>query len=75
MAADESANIATISTRFVYENRWMRVREDTICPDGQIKIRVPPEPDWAWQVAVADPSLDGFRVHAQVGRDELMGMV
>jgi ADP-ribose pyrophosphatase len=30
MATDESANIETISTRFVYENRWMRVREDTI---------------------------------------------
>ena len=30
MPADESANIETTSTRFVYENRWMRVREDTI---------------------------------------------
>jgi ADP-ribose pyrophosphatase len=30
MATDESANIETTSTRFVYENRWMRVREDTI---------------------------------------------
>src|ERR1700736_5982121 len=30
MAADESANIETTSTRFVYENRWMRVREDAI---------------------------------------------
>ena len=30
MAADDSANIETTSTRFVYENRWMRVREDTI---------------------------------------------
>ena len=30
MTADESANIETTSTRFVYENRWMRVREDTI---------------------------------------------
>ena len=30
MAADESVNIETTSTRLVYENRWMRVREDTI---------------------------------------------
>jgi ADP-ribose pyrophosphatase len=30
MAADESLNIETTSTRLVYENRWMRVREDTI---------------------------------------------
>jgi ADP-ribose pyrophosphatase len=30
MTADESANIETTSTRLVYENRWMRVREDTI---------------------------------------------
>src|ERR1700752_729737 len=28
MTADESA-IETTSNRFVYENRWMRVREDT----------------------------------------------
>ena len=39
MAADESANIETTSTRFVYENRWMRVREDTIRrPDGSSGI-------------------------------------
>src|ERR1700730_3746859 len=30
MAADESVNIETTSPRLVYENRWMRVREDTI---------------------------------------------
>ena len=30
MAADEIANIEDTSTRFVYENRGMRVREDTI---------------------------------------------
>src|SRR6516165_7179453 len=30
MAADESVNIETTSTWLVYENRWMRVREDTI---------------------------------------------
>src|SRR5215831_278590 len=30
MAADESVNIETTSTRLVYENRWMRVREDMI---------------------------------------------
>jgi hypothetical protein len=30
MAADESLNIQTTGTRLVYENRWTRVREDTI---------------------------------------------
>jgi ADP-ribose pyrophosphatase len=30
MATDEVADIKTIGTRIVYENRWMRVREDTI---------------------------------------------
>jgi hypothetical protein len=39
MAADESINIETTSTRLVYENRWMRVREDTIRRrDGSIGI-------------------------------------
>ena len=30
MVADASVNIETTGTRLVYENRWMRVREDTI---------------------------------------------
>jgi ADP-ribose diphosphatase len=30
MAADDSVDIETIGTRIVYENRWMRVREDAI---------------------------------------------
>ena len=30
MGTDESVNIETTSTRLVYENRWMRVREDMI---------------------------------------------
>ena len=39
MAADESVNIETTSTRLVYENRGMRVREDTIRRrDGSIGI-------------------------------------
>jgi len=30
MAANAAQDIETIGTRIVYENRWMRVREDTI---------------------------------------------
>ena len=30
VTADESRKIETTSTQLVYENRWMRVREDTI---------------------------------------------
>jgi ADP-ribose pyrophosphatase len=30
MASDDFADIETIGTRVVYENRWMRVREDSI---------------------------------------------
>jgi len=30
MAAGEGYDIETIGTRIVYENRWMRVREDGI---------------------------------------------
>jgi ADP-ribose pyrophosphatase len=61
MATDESANIETISTRFVYENRWMRVREDTIRRrDGSIGIYgVVEKPDFVVIVPVED---DG-RVH------------
>ena len=30
MTADEGEDITTIGTRIVYQNRWMRVREDAI---------------------------------------------
>jgi hypothetical protein len=30
MSVDEPADIETTGTRVVYENKWMRVREDTI---------------------------------------------
>jgi ADP-ribose pyrophosphatase len=61
MAADESINIETTSTRLVYENRWMRVREDTIRRrDGSIGIYgVVEKPDFVVIVPVED---DG-RVH------------
>ncbi len=61
MAADESVNIETTSTRLVYENRWMRVREDTIRRrDGSIGIYgVVEKPDFVVIVPVED---DG-RVH------------
>ena len=61
MAADESANIETTSTRFVYENRWLRVREDTIRRrDGSTGIYgVVEKPDFVVIVPVED---DG-RVH------------
>jgi hypothetical protein len=61
MAADESANIETTSTRFVYENRWMRVREDMIRRrDGSTGIYgVVEKPDFVVIVPVED---DG-RVH------------
>jgi ADP-ribose pyrophosphatase len=56
MAADESANIETTSTRFVYENRWMRVREDTIRRrDGSTGIYgVVEKPDFVVIVPVDD---------------------
>jgi ADP-ribose pyrophosphatase len=39
MAADKGRNIETTSTRLVYDNRWMRVREDTILRrDGSIGV-------------------------------------
>jgi len=61
MTADESANIETTSTRLVYENRWMRVREDTIRRrDGSTGIYgVVEKPDFVIIVPVED---DG-RVH------------
>src|SRR5215831_20761418 len=61
MAADESVNIETTSTRLVYENRWMRVREDTIRRrDGSIGIYgVVEKPDFV----VIVPLEDDGRVH------------
>ena len=56
MAADQSVNIETTSTRLVYENRWMRVREDTIRRgDGSIGIYgVVEKPDFVVIVPVED---------------------
>lgn len=56
MAADERVNIETTSTRLVYENRWMRVREDTIrCRDGSSGIYgVVEKPDFVVIVPVED---------------------
>jgi ADP-ribose pyrophosphatase len=61
MAADKNVNIETTSTRLVYENRWMRVREDTIRRrDGSTGIYgVVEKPDFVVIVPVED---DG-RVH------------
>ena len=39
MTNDKAVNIETTSTRLVYENRWMQMREDTIrFPDGSSRI-------------------------------------
>jgi ADP-ribose diphosphatase len=56
MAADETVNIETTSTRLVYENRWMRVREDTIRRrDGSTGIYgVVEKPDFVVIVPVED---------------------
>jgi ADP-ribose pyrophosphatase len=56
MTADESGNIETTSTRLVYENRWMRVREDTIRrQDGSIGIYgVVEKPDFVVIIPVED---------------------
>jgi ADP-ribose pyrophosphatase len=61
MAADESVNIETTSTRLVYENRWMRLREDTIRRrDGSTGIYgVVEKPDFV----VIVPDEDDGRVH------------
>jgi ADP-ribose pyrophosphatase len=61
MAAGDSVNMETTSTRLVYENRWMRVREDTIRRrDGSTGIYgVVEKPDFVVIVPVED---DG-RVH------------
>ena len=56
MAADKGITIETTSTRLVYENRWMRVREDTIRRrDGSIGIYgVVEKPDFVVIVPVED---------------------
>ena len=56
MAADEGEDIETIGTRIVYENRWMRVREDAIRRrDGSSGIHgVVEKPDFVAIVPVED---------------------
>jgi ADP-ribose pyrophosphatase len=56
MVADASPNIEATGTRLVYENRWMRVREDTIRRrDGSIGIYgVVEKPDFVVIVPVED---------------------
>ena len=56
MTDENTANIETISTRLVYENRWMRVREGTIRrPDGSSGIYgVVEKPDFVVMVPVDD---------------------
>ena len=61
MAIDEPADIETVGTRVVYENRWMRVREDTIRRrDGSSGIySVVEKPDFV----VIAPVEDNGRLH------------
>jgi 8-oxo-dGTP pyrophosphatase MutT (NUDIX family) len=61
MAADDGLDIETIGTRLVYENRWMRVREDVIRRhDGSTGIYgVVEKPDF---VAIVPVEGDG-RMH------------
>ena len=56
MTGDNAVNIETTSARLVYENRWMRVREDTIRrPDGSSGIYgVVEKPDFVVIVPVDD---------------------
>jgi 8-oxo-dGTP pyrophosphatase MutT (NUDIX family) len=56
MTGENAVNIETTSTRLVYENRWMRVREDTIRrPDGSSGIYgVVEKPDFVVIVPVDD---------------------
>jgi ADP-ribose pyrophosphatase len=56
MAGDEGADIETIGTRLVYENRWMRVREDAIRRrDGSTGIYgVVEKPDFVAIIPVED---------------------
>ena len=60
MSADDSSDIETLGTRVVYENRWMRVREDAIRRrDGSEGIYgVVEKPDFVVIVPVED---DGHR--------------
>lgn len=61
MAAGTGADLETLGSRLVYENRWMRVREDTICRrDGSEGIYgVVEKPDF---VVVVPVEGDG-RIH------------
>jgi ADP-ribose pyrophosphatase len=61
MAIDEPADIETVGTTVVYENRWMRVREDTIRRrDGSSGIySVVEKPDFV----VIAPVEDNGRLH------------
>ena len=61
MSADDTSDIKTLGSRVVYENRWMRVREDAIRRrDGSDGIYgVVEKPDFAVIVPVED---DG-RIH------------
>lgn len=54
MTAGDHADIQTLDTRIVYENRWMRVREDAIRrPDGSLGIySVVEKPDFVVIVPV-----------------------
>lgn len=56
MPAKEAVDIETIGTRLVYENRWMRVREDAIRRrDGSSGIfSVVEKPDFVMIVPLAD---------------------
>jgi 8-oxo-dGTP pyrophosphatase MutT (NUDIX family) len=56
MAADHDVDIETLGTRIVYENRWMRVREDAIRRrDGSEGIYgVIEKPDFAVIVALEE---------------------
>ncbi|MGA3005469.1 MAG: NUDIX hydrolase [Acetobacteraceae bacterium] len=56
MASDNGADIETIGTRLVYQNRWMRVREDSIrYRDGSTGIYgVVEKPDFVVIAAIDD---------------------
>jgi ADP-ribose pyrophosphatase len=56
MASDSGADIETIGTRLVYQNRWMRVREDRIrYRDGSAGIYgVVEKPDFVVIAAIDD---------------------
>jgi len=56
MAADEPVDIENTGTRIVYENKWMRVREDTIRRrDGSSGIySVVEKPHFNWRTDPID---------------------